>query len=33
MSLAARLEKERAISVMVRRGEFVSYLVIRPGVR
>jgi serine protease Do len=33
MSLAARVEKERAVSVMVRRGEFVSYLVIRPGAR
>ncbi len=33
MSLAARVEKERAVSVMVRRGEFVSYLVIRPSAR
>jgi serine protease Do len=33
MSLAARVEKERAVSVMVRRGEFVSYLVIRPAGR
>ncbi|MFO1218955.1 MAG: Do family serine endopeptidase [Burkholderiaceae bacterium] len=33
LSIAARAEKERAVSVMVRRGEFVSYLVIRPSGR
>ena len=33
MSIAARVEKSRAVSVMVRRGEFVSYLVIRPAGR
>jgi len=31
LSIAARAEKSRAVSVMVRRGEYVSYLVIRPG--
>jgi serine protease Do len=29
-SVAARAEKERAVSVLVRRGEWVNYLVIRP---
>ena len=33
VSIAARAEKSRAVSVMVRRGEFVSYLVIRPAGR
>lgn len=28
---AARVERARAVSVMVRRGEWVNYLVIRPG--
>ncbi len=31
MALAAKVEKARAVSVMVRRGEWVNYLVIRPG--
>lgn len=31
MALAAKAEKSRAVSVMVRRGEWVNYLVIRPG--
>ncbi len=31
MALAAKAEKARAVSVMVRRGEWVNYLVIRPG--
>ena len=31
MSVAQRVEKSRAVSVMVRRGEWVNYLVIRPG--
>jgi serine protease Do len=30
-SLAARAEKERLVSVLVRRGEWTNYLVIRPG--
>jgi len=30
-SIAANAEKSRAVSVMVRRGEFVNYLVIRPN--
>jgi serine protease Do len=30
-AVAAKVEKARAVSVMVRRGEFVNYLVIRPG--
>ena len=30
-ALAARVEKARAVSVLVRRGEWVNYLVIRPG--
>jgi serine protease Do len=30
-SLAAKLEKSRAVSVLVRRGEWTNYLVIRPG--
>ena len=30
-SLAAKLEKARAVSVLVKRGEWVNYLVIRPG--
>jgi serine protease Do len=29
-AMAARLEKSRAVSVLVRRGEWVNYLVIRP---
>ena len=29
--LAARAEKERLVSVLVRRGEWTNYLVIRPG--
>jgi serine protease Do len=33
MSIAAKAEKSRAVSVMVRRGEFVSYMVIRPASR
>jgi serine protease Do len=31
LAVAAKAEKARAISVMVRRGEWVNYLVIRPG--
>jgi serine protease Do len=31
MSIANRAEKSRAVSVMVRRGEWTNYLVIRPG--
>ena len=31
MALAGRAEKSRAVSVMVRRGEWVNYLVIRPS--
>ena len=31
MGLAAKAEKSRAVSAMVRRGEWVNYLVIRPG--
>ena len=30
-TVAARVEKDRAVSVLVRRGEWVNYLVIRPG--
>jgi serine protease Do len=30
-SLAAKVEKARAVSVLVRRGEWVNYLVIRPN--
>ena len=30
-TVAARVERERAISVLVRRGEWTNYLVIRPG--
>jgi serine protease Do len=30
-ALAAKAEKSRAVSVLVRRGEWVNYLVIRPG--
>ena len=30
-ALAAKLEKARAASVLVKRGEWVNYLVIRPG--
>jgi serine protease Do len=30
-ALAAKVEKARAVSVLVRRGEWVNYLVIRPG--
>ncbi len=30
-ALAAKSEKARAVSVLVRRGEWVNYLVIRPG--
>jgi len=30
-TLAAKLEKARAVSVLVRRGEWVNYLVIRPS--
>ncbi|WP_284615564.1 DegQ family serine endoprotease [Aquabacterium humicola] len=30
-AVAAKAEKSRAVSVMVRRGEWVNYLVIRPG--
>jgi serine protease Do len=29
--LAAKAQKARAVSVLVRRGEWVNYLVIRPG--
>ncbi len=31
MGVATKVEKARAVSVMVRRGEWVNYLVIRPG--
>jgi serine protease Do len=31
LAIAARVEKSRAVSVMVKRGEFVNYLVIRPA--
>lgn len=31
MVVSAKVEKARAVSVMVRRGEWVNYLVIRPG--
>jgi serine protease Do len=31
LAVAAKAEKSRAVSVMVRRGEWVNYLVIRPG--
>ena len=31
MVISAKAEKARAVSVMVRRGEWVNYLVIRPG--
>ncbi len=31
LAVAAKAEKARAVSVMVRRGEWVNYLVIRPG--
>ena len=31
MVVAGKAEKSRAVSVMVRRGEWVNYLVIRPG--
>ncbi|WP_395702987.1 Do family serine endopeptidase [Aquabacterium sp.] len=31
MTVAAKAEKSRAVSVMVRRGEWVNYLVIRPS--
>ncbi len=31
VALAAKAEKSRAVSVMVRRGEWVNYVVIRPG--
>jgi len=30
LGIAAKAEKSRAVSVMVKRGEFVNYLVIRP---
>jgi serine protease Do len=30
LAVAAKAEKSRAVSVMVRRGEWVNYLVIRP---
>jgi serine protease Do len=30
-TLAAKVEKARAVSVLVRRGEWVNYLVIRPN--
>ena len=30
-TLAAKAEKARAVSVLVRRGEWVNYLVIRPA--
>ena len=30
-ALSAKVEKARAVSVLVRRGEWVNYLVIRPG--
>ena len=31
VTIATRVEKARAVSVMVRRGEWTNYLVIRPG--
>jgi serine protease Do len=31
LAIAAKVEKARAVSVMVKRGEFVNYLVIRPA--
>ena len=31
MAISAKAEKAKAVSVMVRRGEWVNYLVIRPG--
>ena len=31
LAIAAKVEKARAVSVMVRRGEWVNYLVIRPA--
>jgi len=31
LAIAAKAEKTRAVSVMVKRGEFVNYLVIRPS--
>ena len=31
LAVAAKAEKSRAVSVMVRRGEWVNYLVIRPA--
>ncbi|MFN0185645.1 MAG: DegQ family serine endoprotease [Aquabacterium sp.] len=31
MAIAAKVERARAVSVMVRRGEWVNYLVIRPA--
>jgi serine protease Do len=31
MAVAAKAEKLRAVSVMVRRGEWVNYVVIRPA--
>ena len=31
LAVAAKAEKARAVSVMVRRGEWVNYLVIRPS--
>lgn len=31
LAVAAKAEKSRAVSVMVRRGEWVNYVVIRPG--
>jgi serine protease Do len=31
LAIAAKAEKSRAVSVMVKRGEFVNYLVIRPS--
>jgi serine protease Do len=30
-TLVGKLEKTRAVSVLVRRGEWVNYLVLRPG--
>jgi serine protease Do len=31
LNIATNAEKSRAVSVMVKRGEFVNYLVIRPS--
>jgi len=31
MTIANKAEKARAVSLMVRRGEWTNYLVIRPG--